>query len=72
MLPASLETFLQAIELLATQRQPCEVRLIGVGPGVWAWIKKEKPSATPVKPGFIAAIVETDPYAERVEGIEPE
>jgi hypothetical protein len=32
-LPASLETFLQAIELLVAQRQSCEVRLIGVGPG---------------------------------------
>jgi hypothetical protein len=32
-LPASLETFVQAIELLAKQRQPYEVRLIGVGEG---------------------------------------
>jgi hypothetical protein len=32
-LPASLETFVQAIELLAEQRQPYEVRLIGVGEG---------------------------------------
>ena len=30
-LPASLETFVQAIELLAEQRRPCEVGLIGVG-----------------------------------------
>jgi hypothetical protein len=33
LLPASLETFVQAIELLAKQRQPQEVRLIGVGEG---------------------------------------
>jgi hypothetical protein len=32
-LPASLETFVQAIELLAKQRQPYGVRLIGVGEG---------------------------------------
>ena len=32
-LPASLETFVQAIESLAKQRQPYEVRLIGVGEG---------------------------------------
>jgi hypothetical protein len=32
-LPASLETFVQALELLAEQRQPYEVRLIGVGEG---------------------------------------
>jgi hypothetical protein len=29
-----------------------------------------QPSATPAKPGSIAAIVETDPYAERVEAFE--
>lgn len=32
-LPASLETFVQAIELLAEKRQPYDVRLIGVGEG---------------------------------------
>ena len=32
-LPASLETFVRAIELLAEQRQPYQVRLIGVGEG---------------------------------------
>ena len=32
-LPASLETFVQAIESLAKQRQPYEVRLIGLGEG---------------------------------------
>ena len=32
-LPASLETFVQAIELLAEQRQPYKVRLIGIGEG---------------------------------------
>ena len=32
-LPASLETFLQAIELLGDQRQPYEARLIGIGEG---------------------------------------
>jgi hypothetical protein len=32
-LPASLETFVQAIELLGKQRQPYEARLIGVGEG---------------------------------------
>jgi len=32
-LPVSLETFVQAIELLAERRQPNEVRLIGVGEG---------------------------------------
>jgi hypothetical protein len=31
--PAGLETFVQAIELLAKQRQPYKVRLIGVGEG---------------------------------------
>ncbi len=31
-LPASMETFVQAIELLARER-PCTVGLIGVGPG---------------------------------------
>ena len=33
MLPAGLETFVQAIELFAKQRQPYKVRLIGVGEG---------------------------------------
>jgi len=32
-LPAGLETFVQAIELFAKQRQPYKVRLIGVGEG---------------------------------------
>jgi hypothetical protein len=32
-LPASLETFVQAIELLAEQRQPNEVEFVGVGAG---------------------------------------
>ena len=30
-LPASLETFIQAIELLGQQRQPCQVAFIGAG-----------------------------------------
>jgi hypothetical protein len=32
-LPANMETFVQAIELLAKQRQPCEVGFVGAGEG---------------------------------------
>jgi hypothetical protein len=32
-LPASLETFVHAIELLREQRRPCEVAFVGVGEG---------------------------------------
>jgi hypothetical protein len=32
-LPASLETFVRAIELLGKERQPCHVALVGVGEG---------------------------------------